>query len=441
MTLSDKIDIEPLGKVRAWVSWLLGVSFIVMVFALQTGYAVTNVYVADSLSLSLVQVGLVGSVYTWVFAISQFASGSVLDTFGSKALPFACLTVALGAFGFANAPNIHVLLFSQVLIGMGASFGFIGAGFVGGMWFEPIKYGFMFSLVQFFSSGSAVIAQQGINYFIEEVQWSDLINSLGLITLVISIILFFFLRDPVQVITARSEQQAWQGFKAFFAKIVHNINEVAAIKDSWINCLIGGATFGTMLALGVVWGPRLLMSAGLSQSEANIATSMSWLGLAVGSPVFAFISDRLRSRKKPMLAACTLQLATIIVLLSITNIDYRMSLLLFFVWGLAAGGSMIPFSIAADLVRPALIGTSAALVNGTQFVVAGLLMAIPGQVLSGEGLVARLALNTSGTPATDFENYRLGLIVYPFALALAICLFLFLKETYPEDVEYARTDA
>jgi len=95
---------------------------------------------------------------------------------------------------------------------------------------------------------------------------------------------------------------------------------------------------------------------------------------------------------------------------------------------------MIPFSIAADLVRPALIGTSAAVVNGTQFVVAGLLMAIPGQVLSGEGLAARLVLSASGSPATDFENYRLALIVYPFALALAICLFLFLKETYPEDV-------
>lgn len=124
MNLSDKIGIEPLGKVRAWISWLLGISFIVMVFALQTGYAVTNTYVADSLSLSLVQVGLIGSVYTWVFAISQFASGSVLDTFGSRVLPFACLAVALGTFGFANAPNIQVLLFSQVLIGLGASFGY-----------------------------------------------------------------------------------------------------------------------------------------------------------------------------------------------------------------------------------------------------------------------------------------------------------------------------
>jgi hypothetical protein len=55
-----------------------------------------------------------------------------------------------------------------------------------------------------------------------------------------------------KVINARSEEQAWSGVKAFFAKIVDNINEVAAIKNSWINRLIGEATFWTMLALGVV---------------------------------------------------------------------------------------------------------------------------------------------------------------------------------------------
>lgn len=428
----QNMESEVLGGAKAWFSWVLGVSFVVVVFALQTGYAVTNVYVAESIGLSLVQVGIVGSVYTWVFAISQFASGSVLDTFGSRALPIACLLVALGAFGFANAPNIQILLLSQVLIAIGASFGFIGAGFVGGMWFQPIKYGFMFALVQFVASGAAVVTQQSFSQLIEGIHWSTLINALALISLGIAIILFFFLRDPKQVRTVRSQEKTWHGLKEFFANIVHNINEVAAIKDSWINCLIGAATFGTMLALGVIWGPRLLMTMGLSQSEANIATSMSWLGLAIGSPLFAFLSDKLRSRKKPMFAACLLQILTIAILLSVSTFEFRTSMLLFFIWGLAAGGSMIPFSIAADLVKPTLIGTSAALVNATQFIVAGILMAIPGQVLSGAGVVARMAVDVSGTSTAAFESYRLALLIYPLALLLALGLFLFLNETYPQ---------
>lgn len=433
MTNEHVLDVDSLGGVKAWLSWALGVSFVVMVFALQTGYAVTNVYVAYSLSLTLAQVGIVGSVYTWVFAVSQFASGSILDNFGVRALPVACLIVACGAFGFANAPNIQILLASQVLIAVGASFGFIGAGFVGGIWFKPLKYGLMFSLVQFVASGSAVIAQQALNYLILDISWGALINTLAAITLLLSFILFLFLRDPKKARKPSAEEKTWPGIKEFFEKIIHNINEVAGVKDSWINCLIGAATFGTMLALGVVWGPRLLMSMGLSQSEANIATSMSWLGLAFGSPIFAYLSDRLKSRKKPMFTACLFQLLIIVILMSFESFGFLLSMFLFFLWGLAAGGSMIPFSIAADLVKPTLIGTSAALVNATQFIVAGVLMAIPGKVLSGDGLVARMASDAIGNTTATFENFRLALIIYPLSLILALALFMFLSETYPSE--------
>ncbi len=424
---------DRIGGFKAWMSWLLAVSFVVMVFALQTGYAVTNVYVAETLALSIVQVGLVGSIYTWVFAVSQFASGSILDKFGSRVLPLACLTVAVGAFTFANAPNVGVLLLAQVFIAVGASFGFIGAGFVGGIWFSPLRYGFMFSLVQFVASGSAVVTQQSINYLVAQTHWSDLINGMAMITLAIAAILFVLMRDPLQVKKERGKHHPWTGYRPFFHDIVHAVNQVAAIRSSWINCLIGGATFGTMLALGVVWGPRALVGMGLPEGDANIATSMSWFGLALGAPVFAWLSDQLKSRKKPMFSACVLQLIVILVFLSGIQFDFTTSTAVFFLWGFAAGGSMIPFAVAADLVDKSLIGTSAALVNATQFIVGGLMMAIPGRVLAGEGLIGRLAVQVSGTASSTTIDYGWALLIYPVSLAVALMLFLFLDETYPRE--------
>lgn len=429
--MQNSVKTDNLGGVKAWFSWVLAVSFVVMVFALQTGYAVTNFYVAESLALSLVQVGIVGSIYTWVFAITQFASGSILDRFGARVLPIACLMVAVGAFAFANAPGIGVLLLAQVLIAIGASFGFIGAGFVGGLWFEPIKYGFMFSLVQFAASTSAVIGQQTINSLITQIQWDDLINGMGLITLIIAIMLFVFLRNPSQSEYTNADIKRWQGIKEFFDSIVHSLNEVAAIKDSWINCLIGGATFGTMLALGVVWGPRTLVAMGLSPDDAAFATSMSWCGLAVGAPVFSWLSDKMKNRKKPMFMGCLMQFIVMVVFLSLDSFNFSNSSVLFFLWGFAAGGSMIPFAIAAELVDGALIGTSAALVNATQFIVGGIMMALPGQVLSGEGIISRLAISVANNEVDITSDYRVALMAYPLALFLALGLFLFLKETYP----------
>lgn len=421
-----------LGGGKAWFSWALSVSFVVVVFALQTGYAITNPYVAKSLSLTLTQVGLVGSIYTWVFAVSQFASGSILDKFGTRALPIACALVALGALMFANAVNFQMVLVAQVITAVGASFGFIGAGFVGGLWFTPIKYGFMFAMVQLVASTSALFNQQSLNFLIEQTSWNTLINGIALSALLIAVLLFFFVHDPVQVTEARKKTMAWRGMRVFLHDIIESLSQVAAVKNSWINALIGGATFGSMLGLGVLWGPRFLIAMGLSQGDANIATSMSWFGLALGAPAFAWLADKMKSRRKPMFFACLFQFFVIVILIASSTLDFTTAAFMFFLWGFMAGGSMISFSVAADLVKPYLIGTSAALVNGIQFIVGGILMAIPSRVLAGDGLIARIAHEILGQPKETLSDFKWALGVYPLAILLALILFLFLDETYPK---------
>ena len=55
------------------------------------------------------------------------------------------------------------------------------------------------------------------------------------------------------------------------------------------------------------------------------------------------------------------------------------SSILFFIFGFMAGGSMLPFTIGSELVSSSLIGTSAAVVNATQFIFGGIMMPCPGK--------------------------------------------------------------
>ncbi|HEY7884473.1 MAG TPA: hypothetical protein VIC08_05940 [Cellvibrionaceae bacterium] len=206
------------------------------------------------------------------------------------------------------------------------------------------------------------------------------------------------------------------------------------ISDSWINALIGGATFGSMLALGVVWGPRFLAAGGMEQSDAFNVSAMMWFGLAFGAPIFAWVSDKLKKRRLPMAAGCFLQLLAIIYIISNPSMSVQGASIAFFIWGFMSAGSMLNFPIGAELVKPGLIGTSAALVNAVQFIIGGILMAIPGQVLSGSGPIARLAhinpeqLNLEPT----ISDYQWAISVIPLALIGALQLFVFLRETYKE---------
>src|SRR6516165_12409516 len=88
-----------LGGRRAWVVWILAVTFVVYYFSFQTGYAIVNPSVQKDVGLSLAQVGTIAAVYTWVFAVCQFLSGALLDRLGAGAIiPASIALVTLGIF-------------------------------------------------------------------------------------------------------------------------------------------------------------------------------------------------------------------------------------------------------------------------------------------------------------------------------------------------------
>lgn len=422
-----------LGGALAWLNWVVVTFFVVMVFTLQTGYAITNVSITADLGLSLAQVGLIGSIYTWAFALAQFASGSMMDRLGSrKTIPFAAVLTTIGAFLFAGAAGPKQLVVAQVLMALGGAFGFVGAGFVGGQWFAPIKYGFMFALVQFVASLSAIGGQTAIGAFLSQgYNWSQIVYGMAFISLGLTVIMFLLVRDPVR---SDLEQGGWPGIKAFIDGLFQSLGKCMAIRHTWINALIGGATFGSMLSLGVVWGPRYLIAAGMDEGTAFSVSAVMWLGLALSAPVFAKWSDLVMKRKLPMFAGCLMQLVAILGILMRPDMSPTEAYVWFFLWGAMSGGSILNFPVGADLVPVSLVGTSAAICNAMQFVVGGVLMAAPGRVLGGIGLIARVnerKTGVSGPLEGTVPDLQWALAILPITLFLALLLFVPLKETYP----------
>lgn len=166
------------------------------------------------------------------------------------------------------------------------------------------------------------------------------------------------------------------------------------------------------LALGVVWGPQLIMAQGVSEVWAHRAVSLAWLGLAFGAPGFAWLSDRWRTRRAPLFVSLLVQALAMLLMLwaGLTAAWSYCALMLLL--GLAAGGSMLPFTIGAELAGSRLAGTAAALVNGSQFLAAGVMMALPGRLWMTLG---------SG---------QLALSILPLLLLASLPLFMWLKENF-----------
>ena len=114
---------------------------------------------------------------------------------------------------------------------------------------------------------------------------------------------FLYIKDPKPVVSNHKG-----GIGEFFASVVAGMIEVARIGHVWVASLAGALTFGAMLALGVVWMPKLLVVHGLNETSANFGASLLWLGLAAGSAVIPHWFDVIRKRKMPIVLGNAVQL-------------------------------------------------------------------------------------------------------------------------------------
>jgi MFS family permease len=415
MSTSDK-EVSSTGK--AWWIWCLGVAFVVFLFSFQTGYGIVSGSVQEAVGLTVVQVSTIAAVYTWAFAIFQFFGGALLDRLGArKVLPISIGLVVLGVFVFANAKSYEMLLLSQVILAIGSCTGFVGAGYIGGQWFGMAKFSFMFGLVQMIAALTSAISQNVFEYGLGQMDWRSLFNLFGTIGIGLLVLGAIYIRNPRPV-----EPPADTSGDGFFLSVIKGMAEVAKVPHVWVASISGAFMFGAMLSLGVVWMPKLMAVHGLTPTMATLGASMLWLGLAVGSPVVTKWSDQVRRRKLPMIVGAAVQLACLVALLYVSSLGSGALLGLCFLFGFANAAHMLSFSTAADVVKPFQIGTSAAIVNGIMFILGGVLISRPG-VRIGMGM------ETGVEPGLVIAQYAaLPLLV---ALALALVIVLFMKETYP----------
>jgi hypothetical protein len=251
------------------------------------------------------------------------------------------------------------------------------------------------------------------------ITWRTLFNVYGVIGVVLLVLSAMFIRNPVPVAGGMDK-----GIGQFFTSVIGDIAQVSKIGHVWIASVIGAAQFGVMLALGVVWMPKLLMVHGLSQSAAGFVSSTLWLGAAAGNAVFPTWSSRIKSRKLPIILGSAVTLTCLLALVYVPDIGRGLAIFLCFTLGFASACNMVGFSTVADVMKPSQIGTSAAIVNGITFIVGGILISRPGMRI---GLGIEAGLEPQSLALAQYASRPLLA-----ALAIALALAFYMKETYPK---------
>jgi len=172
--------------------------------------------------------------------------------------------------------------------------------------------------------------------------------------------------------------------------------------------------------------PYLATHYHLTTTGASALTATLLVALAVGGPVFGWLSDRLGHRKPLYLAGCAVSLAGWGGILLLNNLPVYLLTGLLVITGFCSGCMIIGFAFAKESVPVNLSGTVSGVVNMGVMMGPMVLQPAVGWILDNNWQGKAVA----GIRVYPLEAYQAGFALMLAWLALSFVLLFFTRETH-----------
>ena len=402
-----------LQTMSLWIGWLAMAFFVIFKTTTQTNYAVLSSDIATDFGMSLGDIGILGSIYIVGFVITTIPAGALLDFYSPRlVITLSIVTVVIGAVLFSLAGSWEMVCLGQFVMGVGGAFGYPALGYYTRHAFGVSKFTLMMGMAGFIGAIFAALSQSAVANLINSYDWREITLVLAGVGAALALLMFFILENE----SPNSETNT----QPFFTTLFTDLKQIAGMPRMWGCAVVGGIGFSSYLAIGVVWGVQLFMEQGYEPTQAGELGSWIWIGGAFGAPGIAVLHSALNSYVKPMLVYSLAAAACLTALCFSDNSSPFMSAALMTATGFFGGGATIlGFGYAMQLCELKLAGTVTAFVNFMLFIISGVLMVVPGEMIDmGLG-----------------ETLSTTLLVFPASLvAVAVGVLLFYKEdVFPND--------
>lgn len=206
---------------------------------------------------------------------------------------------------------------------------------------------------------------------------------------------------------------------------------VARQSQNWKCGIYTGLLNTPIFVLAALWGNLYVSQAyGFSLQQSASITSMIFIGEIVGAPIVGWISDKLNSRKPPMIIGALLSLVVMMAIIYIprhTGFDLS---ILFLLLGFAISSQVISYPTTAESNNPSIISSAMGFVSLLSNLLGAVLQIIFGWILNlgwNGALLNNVALYS-------LENYKNALIVLLIGFVISFVCAAHIKETYCKSI-------
>ncbi len=408
-------------RVNRWTIFGLCTSLFVMSMLFRASSAVIAPDLSRDLGLDYHDLGLLGGVFFYAFALVQLPMGPILDRLGGRlTMSMLNLVGGLGAIVFAQAEGLTGGLIGRALLGIGMSANLMGGLWIFSRWFEPNRFATMIGSTMAVGTLGAMLAATPLALLVQWLTWRGAFLLLGGITLFLAAGLWLWVRDepPADKAAGRAVEA-----DAIPMPVLSSVKHLFASRDYWAISLTAFMRYGAYASIQALWaGPFLIVHLGLDPVAAgNVLLALN-TGFIVGAPVGGVLSDRwLGSRKRAVQLGLAVIMLAVLALAVWPQSGARPVLAaVFFALGFFASFANIIYAQIKENMPREMAGTAMTGVNFFTMMGAGVFVHGLGGVLS------RWA-----DPATGQASYSTAFLVCFGALALAMIVYSTTRDSRP----------
>ena len=373
------------------------------------------------LNINAHQLGVISSLFYVSYTLMQIPAGLLVDRFGPRRLlTIATIICAFSTILSGSADNQLMAGLSRFLIGLGSSFAYACPLLVAKFWFPSSRFAMIGGCIQALGALGAIIGNEPVAYLTQSIGWRQTCYQSGLFGLMLALIIWLVVRDkPTQ---PQRHHHAMQQMNE-----INRLKVVVKNHQTWFIAIMGFCYWAPMTVFAELWGRSFITQTyGISITNASLMMSWVWVGVALGGPVFGWLSNRICSRKKPIYISYTLMLVITYLLVYVPiNNGFIIDIYLFF-FGFASAAQCVTFGLVSDNNPRNVIGTAIGLNN---------MAVIAGGIILQPLVSLLLDYVSTANPASSQTVFNLGdfqaaFILMPICtlIGLVTCI-LFVKET------------
>lgn len=352
----------------AWRAWAgLGAGAGLLLLALVHRFAVGTL--AGSLmaefGASAVQLGVLASLYFYLYGAMQVPAGVMADTLGPRRTLLAsgaCLAAGAAVSGWA--PDLGTAYVGRVLVGLGAAPIFVNVLRLIASWFDPWRFATLVGLLNGAASLGSFLAGAPLAAAADRIGWRGAFGMLAALTVLVTAAAWTLVRD-------RPRRGDLAPLPALLASLA-TTRAIAWNPEIWKALAVKAGFDSSHFLFFAVWGvPYLSQLYALPRAAASAFVSISVAGFALGAPCLGLLSDRVfRSRRVPLAlagAGYTSLWGVLLLLPPRGSWGPALMAVTAFLMGFLAASLLLTLSVARDAAPREAAGMAMALVNAGGF--------------------------------------------------------------------------